>query len=178
MKGKLILCHVLCTAIGCAAGGLAASGIGVFGGAVLAIVVAGALGSIGISKVVAEDEPVPSMQPGLKPAGQNRQGAEAVTAASGGTSRPDLKVDMLGLAEEMAFASQQLVWGISQFQAALNKLGVLAQNISSQSEGNASSLEEASAGVMEIATAASDISETAQSSLIQCQSSTNLVEKY
>ena len=42
MKGKLILCHVLCTAIGCIAGGVAASGIGVFGGAVLAIVVAGA----------------------------------------------------------------------------------------------------------------------------------------
>ena len=43
MKGKLILCHVLCTAIGCIAGGVAASGIGVFGGAVLAIVVAGGL---------------------------------------------------------------------------------------------------------------------------------------
>ena len=55
MKGKLILCHVLCTAIGCIAGALAASGIGVFGGAVLAIVVAGVLGSIGISKVMVFD---------------------------------------------------------------------------------------------------------------------------
>ncbi|MBR0328184.1 MAG: phosphate/phosphite/phosphonate ABC transporter substrate-binding protein [Selenomonadaceae bacterium] len=179
MKGKLILCHVLCTAIGCIAGALAASGIGVFGGAVLAIVVAGVLGSIGISKVMAEDEPMPSMQPVLKPAAKSTAVEKAASpAASGGVSVPELKVDMLGLSEEMAFASQQLVWGIGQFQAALNKLGELANNISAQSEGNASSLEEASAGVMEIATAASDISETAQSSLTQCQSSTNLVEKY
>ena len=178
MKGKLILCHVLCTAIGCIAGALAASGMGVFGGAVLAIVVAGVLGSIGISKVMAEDEPIPTMQPVRKPAVQNGQVEKAAPAAAGGTALPELKVDMLGLSEEMAFASQQLVWGISQFQNALNKLGELANNISAQSEGNASSLEEASAGVMEIATAASDISETAQSSLAQCQSSTNLVEKY
>lgn len=179
MKGKLILCHVICTAIGCIAGGVAASGIGVFGGAVLAILVAGVLGSIGISKVMAEEEPIPAMQPVLKPAAKSMAVEKAAApAASGGVSVPELKVDMLGLSEEMAFASQQLVWGIGQFQAALNKLGELANNISAQSEGNASSLEEASAGVMEIATAASDISETAQSSLTQCQSSTSLVEKY
>lgn len=150
MKGKLILCHVLCTAIGCIAGGVAASGIGVFGGAVLAIVVAGVLGSIGISKVMAEDEPMPSMQPVLKPAAKSTAVEKAASpAASGGVSVPELKVDMLGLSEEMAFASQQLVWGIGQFQTALNKLGELANNISAQSEGNASSLEEASAGVID-----------------------------
>lgn len=178
MKGKLILCHVLCTAVGCIAGALAASGIGVFGGAALAIVVAAVLGSIGISKVVAEEEGIPTMKPVLKPAVKNQPEKAASVSPGTNAAVPELKVDMLGLSEEMAFASQQLVWGIGQFQAALNKLGELADNISAQSEGNASSLEEASAGVMEIATAASDISETAQSSLAQCQSSTSLVEKY
>lgn len=179
MKGKLILCHVLCTAIGCIAGALAASDMGIFGGAALAIVVAAVLGGIGISRVVAEEEGVPSMQPAIKPmkpAVQRER--EASAPAVNGAAKAGKNVDMLGLAEEMAFASQQMVWGIAQFNTALNKLGELSRNISGQSEMNASSLEQASAGVMEIATAANDISETAQSSLSQCQSSTNLVEKY
>ena len=105
MKGKLILCHVLCTAIGCIAGALAASGMGVFGGALLAVVVAAVLGAVGISKIVAEEEDIPTMKPVLKP---------AVQKASAPVAPQPVKVqhsdmDLLGLSEEMAFASQQVV---------------------------------------------------------------------
>ena len=174
MKGKLILCHVLCTAIGCIAGALAASGMGVFGGALLAVVVAAVLGAVGISKIVAEEEDIPTMKPVLKPAVQKAPAPVAPEPAK--VQHSDM--DLLGLSEEMAFASQQVVWGINQFEVALKKLGDLSNDISSKSENNASSLEEASAGVMEIAGVASDISETAQSSMDQCHSSTSLVEKY
>ena len=174
MKGKLILCHVLCTAIGCIAGALAASGMGVFGGALLAVVVAAVLGAVGISKIVAEEEDIPTMKPVLKPAVQKAPAPVAPQPAK--VQHSD--IDLLGLSEEMAFASQQVVWGINQFEVALKKLGDLSNDISSKSENNASSLEEASAGVMEIAGVASDISETAQSSMDQCHSSTSLVEKY
>ncbi|MDY5329854.1 MAG: methyl-accepting chemotaxis protein, partial [Anaerovibrio sp.] len=174
MKGKLILCHVLCTAIGCIAGALAASGMGVFGGALLAVVVAAVLGAVGISKIVAEEEDVPTMKPVLKPAVQKAPVPVAPQPAK--VQHSDM--DLLGLSEEMAFASQQVVWGINQFEVALKKLGDLSNDISSKSENNASSLEEASAGVMEIAGVANDISETAQSSMDQCHSSTSLVEKY
>ena len=57
-------------AIGCIAGALAASGMGVFGGALLAVVVAAVLGAVGISKIVAEEEDIPTMKPVLKPAVQ------------------------------------------------------------------------------------------------------------
>ena len=174
MKGKLILCHVLCTAIGCIAGALAASGMGVFGGALLAVVIAAVLGAVGISKIVAEEEDIPTMKPVLKPAIQ--QAPVPVAPQPAKVQHSDM--DLLGLSEEMAFASQQVVWGINQFEVALKKLGDLSNDISSKSENNASSLEEASAGVMEIAGVASDISETAQSSMAQCHSSTSLVEKY
>ena len=174
MKGKLILCHVLCTAIGCIAGALAASGMGVFGGALLAVVVAAVLGAVGISKIVAEEEDIPTMKPVLKPAVQKAPVPVAPQPAK--VQHSDM--DLLGLSEEMAFASQQVVWGINQFEVAFKKLGDLSNDISSKSENNASSLEEASAGVMEIAGVANDISETAQSSMDQCHSSTSLVEKY
>ena len=174
MKGKLILCHVLCTAIGCIAGALAASGMGVFGGALLAVVVAAVLGAVGISKIVAEEEDIPTMKPVLKPAVQKAPVPVAPQPAK--VQHSDM--DLLGLSEEMAFASQQVVWGINQFEVAFKKLGDLSNDISSKSENNASSLEEASAGVMEIAGVANDISEIAQSSMDQCHSSTYLVEKY
>ncbi len=173
MRGKLILCHVLCTAIGCIAGALAASGLGVFGGAAVAVLVAAVLGAIGISKVLEEENGVPTFQPIAKPAAKP---VPVATEPASKVAKDDF--DMLGLSEEMAFASQQLVWGINQFEAALQKLGGLSNDISSKSETNASSLEEASAGVMEIATVAGDISETAHSSLAQCQESTDLAEKY
>lgn len=177
MKGKLIVCQILCTAVGCIAGALAASSIGVLGGAVLAIVLASAIGAVGIGKIVEEDT-IPTYQPTMKPAVKATAPAPVAKPAAPAAPAKLPKADMLGLAEDMAFASQQLVWGIGQFRTALSKLDTLATSISAQSEGNASSLEEASAGVMEIATAASNISETAESSLGQCQSSTELVEKY
>ena len=174
MKVKLILCHVLCTAIGCITGALAASGLGVFVGAILAVVVAALLGSFGISKILAEEEDIPTMKPVLKPAVEKAPAPVVAKAVS----MKEPRMDLLGLSEEMAFASQQVVWGINQFENAFKKLGDLSKDISSKSESNASSLEEASAGVMEIATMASEISEKAQSSMEQCHSSTSLVERY
>jgi len=176
MKEKLILCHVLCTAIGCIVGALAASSIGILGAALLAVAVAAVLGGIGITKVLAEDEAVPTMKPVLKKPAQAEPAASAPVQAAAAPAASN--VDFLGLSEQMAFASQQLVWGINTFQVALEKLRKLSNSISSQSESNASSLEEASAGVMEIATVASEISEAANSSLEQCRSSVSLVEGY
>ena len=175
MKGKLILCQVLCTAIGCVAGALAASSMGAFVGAALAVVVASVLGGLGISRILAEEEDIPTMRPALKPAAAPKP---AVLRAAQPAKAMDSRVDLLGLSEEMAFASQQVVWGINQFEIALQKLGDLSNDISSKSENNASSLEEASAGVMEIAGVASDISDKAQSSMEQCHESVSLVEKY
>lgn len=173
MKEKLMLCQVLCTAIGCIAGALASSAIGIAGAAILAIVVAGILGSIGVTKIVAEEDVYPAIKPpAAKPVQQPQSKAAAPKAIM------DSNVDFLGLSEQMAFSSQQLVWGINAFQAALHELGKLSNSISSQSESNASSLEEASAGVMEIATVASDISEATGASLEQCRSSVGIVEDY
>lgn len=175
MKSKLIVCQVLCTAVGCIAGALAASSLGSLGGAVVAIVLAGILGAVGVGKIV-EDDVLPTYQPTMKPAVKAPEAKPQPQAAAQPVNLP--KTDMLGLAEDLAFASQQLVWGIGQFRTALDKLGTLANDISAQSEGNASSLEQASAGVMEIADAANSISETAVSSLDQCHASTGLAEKY
>lgn len=173
MKGKLILCHILCTAIGCIAGALAASSMGIFSAAAVAVVIAALLGAIGISKVLEEEDGIPTLQPVARPAEKT-----VPVAAEPATKAAKEDFDILGLSEKMAFASQQLVWGVNQFEKALQKLGTLSNNISSKSETNASSLEEASAGVMEIASVAEDISDKAHSSLTQCQESTELAERY
>ena len=103
MKGKLILCHVLCTAIGCIAGALAASGMGVFGGALLAVVVAAVLGAVGISKIVAEEEDIPTMKPVLKPAVQKAPAPVAPQPAK--VQHSDM--DLLGLSRLLLRS-----WGI------------------------------------------------------------------
>ena len=170
MKGKLrklILCQALCTAIGCIAGAWAASSMGILAGALVSAALIALSSGFCIGRILGDMEDMPAMKPAaaLKPA------PKAARAMDG-------RVDLLGLSEEMAFASQQVVWGINQFEAALQKLGDLSNDISDKSENNASSLEEASAGVMEIAGVASDISDKAQSSREQCHESVALVEKY
>ena len=56
MRGKLMLCHALCTAIGCIVGTLLASSMGIFGGVIVAVVIAALLVVIGISKVLEEED--------------------------------------------------------------------------------------------------------------------------
>ena len=175
MKGQLILCQILCTAVGCIVGALALSSVGTIGAAFLTLLVAVVLGAIGISKIVADDMSVPTMRPAAKPE-VKKAAPKAAPAAQ--PAKLSSNIDMLGMSEEMAFSSQQLVWGIGQFKSALSKLDNLAQEINSQSQGNASSLEEASAGVMEIADAANQVSETAQSSLEECHASADLARRY
>lgn len=171
MKNKLIMCQVLCTAAGCIAGALVSSVAGALGGIILGVIVGGGLGAVAINSMAGELGAAPA--PAAKPAPAAPTPAQRVAAAP-----VDADVDMLGISEEMAFASQQLLWGLNNFKTALNKLDSLAVDISRQSEGNASSLEEASAGVMEIASAASSVSETATSSLEHCKDSTSLAEKH
>ena len=174
MKGQLILCQILCTAVGCIVGALALSSVGTIGAAFLTLLVAVVLGAIGLSKIVADDMSVPTMRPAAKPE-VKKAAPKAAPAAQ--PAKLSSNIDMLGMSEEMAFSSQQLVWGIGQFKSALSKLDNLAQEINSQSQGNASSLEEASAGVMEIADAANQVSETAQSSLEECHASADLARR-
>lgn len=175
MKGKLrklILCQALCTAVGCSAGAWVTAGMGVFAGAMAAAAIIALSSGFCIGRILGdmEDMDLSAMQP----AGQ----IKPVVVGPNAAPAKDSRVDFLGLSEEMAFASQQVVWGINQFEIALKKLGDLSDGISDKSENNASSLEQASAGVMEIAGVASDISETAQSSRDQCHASASLAEKY
>ena len=167
MKSKLILCQVLSAAIGCIIGALLGGALGIVAG----IVVAGGIGAAGVNSILKGGEPV-SPKPAVRPA--DRISRESSTVSK--QVKPD--VDMMGISEEMAYASQQLLWGIGQFRSTLDKLDKLALSISSKSQVNASSLEEASASVMEIAGSAHNVSDTAISSLEQCKESSSLAEQY
>ena len=175
MKQKLILCQVISAAVGCIIGAFLGSSIGAIGAVIAGIIVAAVVGTIGINTVMKDDGSAPrSSQPAVRPADRLAKERSAAPAPSNVIS----DIDMLGISEEMAYASQQLIWGIDQFKNTLNKLDQLALSISAKSQGNASSLEEASASVMEIAGSAHNVADTATSSLDQCRDSTNLVEQY
>ena len=173
MKSKLIVCQVLSTAVGCIAGAIAASAMGMAGGVILAIVLAGVLGTVGINVIFGQEDAV------TKPAASSVQPALSKKAelkpASGSLME---EVDILGVSEEMAFASQQLLWGIGHYKNALKSLSNLSESISNQSESNASNLEEASAGVEEIASAACNVLSEAESSLKQCHESSQLAKEH
>ena len=170
MKEKLIGFQILGTAIGCGAGFALAGSIGMLGGAVCAIVIAGAAAFLLVPQVLRGEEasPVPSSAPpvSVPPEAPSRKPSEAAN------------LDFLSIAEEMAFASQQLIWGIDQYRTVIAQVETLAQNIGAQSETNASSVEEASAGVEEIAASASRVSDVAQSSLAECENSTKIAADY
>lgn len=88
-----------------------------------------------------------------------------------------IDIDLFGMAESLAFVSQQLVWVVDQNKSALKKLGSLSLEISRQSETNASSVEETAAGVQDIASTASTVFAASQESLQQCQNSAALAAK-
>lgn len=167
MKEKIIGCAALAAAIGGGVGAAAAGGLGVLGGALIAAVLAGVIAAIAAAAAgqgAAQEAQETAEAPLPAPA--------APVAPAARAEKPD--VDFLGIAEEMAFASQQLIWGIDQYQAVIAQVEKLAEGISGESETNASNLEEASAGVEEIAASASKVSDVATSSLAECKSSTKI----
>ena len=170
VKEKLIGCQILGTAAGCAIGFALAGSVGTLFGAVIAIVIAGALACVIVPQALKGRE-APSV----------REAVPAPMTPPQPAERPSVQgadFDFLGIAEEMAFASQQLLWGIDQYRTVIAQVEALAHGISKESETNASSVEEASAGVEEIAASASKVSDVAQSSLTECENSTKIATDY
>ena len=90
----------------------------------------------------------------------------------------DDDIDVLGMAEELAFSAQQLIWGIVRYQDALKKLGSLSDEISRQSEINASNIEEATAGIEEIASSSHTVAKASQEEVAQCRNSSTIAIRY
>ncbi len=169
MNGKLIGCQILSTAVGCIVAAMAAASIGTAGSILLAVVIAGVLGTIGIRSITAQ----PSVEAG-KPAAP-----APVKAAAQKTDAPVcVTMDLLDISEEMAFASQQLIWGLGHYRNVLSRIEGLADGTSRESEVNASNLEEATAGIQEIASSASQVAQVANSSLEQCHNSTQIAQAH
>lgn len=102
----------------------------------------------------------------------------AAEASESSCFKPKAKdIDLFGMAESLAFVSQQLVWVVDQNKSAVKKLGSLSLDISRQSETNASSVQETAAGVQDIASTASTVFNASQQSLTQCQTSAALATK-
>ena len=169
MKEKIIGCSAAGSAIGAGIGAALSGSIGVPGSVFGAAVIAGAFAAAAAAACRGRrEETLPAPPPAAEaPVKADRQALPAARM-----QRAD--VDFLSIAEEMAFASQQLIWGIDQYRAVIAQVEKLAAGISEESETNASNLEEASAGVEEIAASASKISDVATSSLAECKSSTEI----
>ncbi|HWR42498.1 phosphate/phosphite/phosphonate ABC transporter substrate-binding protein [Sporomusa sp.] len=86
-------------------------------------------------------------------------------------------VDMFGMAGDLAFISQQLVWDMEQSKAALKKLGELSLAVARETENNASSTQETAAGIEEVASAAGVVSNSSREVLVQCMDSLKLAVK-
>jgi phosphate/phosphite/phosphonate ABC transporter binding protein len=173
MRNKLIGFQVLTVAVGCLVSIFFAPVAGSAGGAILGIVIAGILGGIGIT-VLWRQQPVlvADVRPEAAINEQVNVNEKAVVADA------DESFDFLGVSEEMAFASQQLIWGLGHYRTALQRLGTLSEEISHQSENNASNLEEATAGVQEIASGASHVLEESEAGLKECQASSQIAEEH
>lgn len=79
--------------------------------------------------------------------------------------------NILAVAEEVAFMTQQLLWVVSKSNAALKTLTHLSEEIAQASENNAASVEETTAGMDEIASTASVVFDASQSALQQAKES-------
>ncbi|WP_371371980.1 phosphate/phosphite/phosphonate ABC transporter substrate-binding protein [Sporomusa aerivorans] len=103
---------------------------------------------------------------------QRQNAAPSATKPKAGISTDT--VDMFGMAGDLAFISQQLVWEMQQSKAALNKLGELSKAVAGESESNASSIQETAAGIQETAAAAGVVAGSSQEVLAQCMASLEL----
>lgn len=83
-------------------------------------------------------------------------------------------IDMFGVAGDLAFISQQVVWEMQQTKAALSKLGELSKAVVRETENNASSTQETAAGIQEIAASAGVVSNSSREVLAQCMASQEL----
>ena len=86
--------------------------------------------------------------------------------------------NMLDMAENLAFSSQQLAWGVNQYKALLSKVADLSVSIRNQTEVNASNIEEATAGLEEIASSAGNVSKSSLETFEQCKASSSLAQKH
>ncbi|HMM20112.1 MAG TPA: phosphate/phosphite/phosphonate ABC transporter substrate-binding protein [Selenomonadales bacterium] len=91
--------------------------------------------------------------------------------------KPQTGVDVLQVAEEVAFISQQLLWVVGQIDSAFKKLGKLSSEIARGSETNASSIQTTSAGVEEIASTAELMYNASVEAMRQAKASWELAEK-
>ncbi|SMC41021.1 phosphate/phosphite/phosphonate ABC transporter substrate-binding protein [Sporomusa malonica] len=115
-----------------------------------------------------------------------QSGNSAERSREGGVIPPKLKpeacvgadsIDMFGMAGDLAFISQQLVWEMEQSRAALKKLGELSGAVTRETESNASNTQETAAGIEEVAAAAGVVSNSSRDVLIQCMDSLKLAVK-
>ena len=164
MNGKLTGCQILSTIAGCIAAFITMDALGTAASICLAAAIAGIIGAVTIPRLTASEAAIP--QP------QERMPAKNDTASAA------KDIDLLDISEEMAFASQQLIWGLDHYRSVLSRIEGLAKETSRESEINASNLEEASAGIQEIASSASHVSDVAASSLEQCRSSAQLAGEH
>ncbi|VBB09263.1 Hypothetical protein LUCI_4553 [Lucifera butyrica] len=86
-------------------------------------------------------------------------------------------LDMLKIAEEVAFMSQQLLWVVGQSKSALSKLGNLSADIAKASEFNANSVEKTTSGIGQIAAKAGVVYNAAEDALRQSNESWQLAAK-
>lgn len=86
-------------------------------------------------------------------------------------------VDMYGMAGDLAFISQQLVWEMQQSKAALNKLGELSKAVARETENNAGNTQQTVAGIQQTAAAAGVVSNSSSEVLGQCMTSMELAIK-
>ncbi len=171
MNGKLIGCQILSTAVGCIIAAMTSGSVGTAGSILLAVVIAGILGTVGVRSITSQTalESAKPVVPAASP---------VISARKAELSTGETKVDLLDISEEMAFASQQLIWGLGHYRNVLSRIDGLADQTSRESEINASNLEEATAGIEEIASSASQVAQVADSSLEQCHNSSQIANEH
>lgn len=86
-------------------------------------------------------------------------------------------IDMFGIAGDLAFISQQVVWEMQQSKTALTQLGELSKAVARETENNASSTEETAAGIEETAATAGVVTNSSREVLEQCRASLELTVK-
>jgi len=86
--------------------------------------------------------------------------------------------NILAVAEEVAFMTQQLLWVVNKSNAALKTLTHLSEEIAQASENNAASVEETTAGMDEIASTANVVFDASQSALQQAKKSRKMAVKH
>ncbi len=169
---KVVLYQTIITFVG--------SGLGILVHSVMGSVLLGLgaalLVAIGASAIMTQNSCASEMSTSSAPTDLKPKAVKQPSAANRHSDTDD--EDMLGMAEDLGFASQQLVWGVSQYRNVLQRLGKLSDEISRNSEINASNIEEATAGVEEIASAASTVSKASKDSFTQCQTSSQIARKH